>query len=128
MKMVGELFHKFGRESSERIVRQHYDTYQQNVTTTLKESPGPTLSTRTRARGTSRVWLARYKRRHKYQLEAGSTKIMSDWQHDWSEADDKTLAKMWRAKLPLVEIAKYFDVSIKEIEDRIEALRFIDLL
>jgi hypothetical protein len=37
LKLTGELFHKFGRQLSERIVRQHYHTYQQNVTTTLKE-------------------------------------------------------------------------------------------
>src|SRR5439155_11636226 len=37
LKLTGELFHKFGRQLSWRIVRQHYDTYQQNVTTTLKE-------------------------------------------------------------------------------------------
>jgi hypothetical protein len=37
LKLTGELFHKFGRQLSERIVRQHYNTYQQNVTTTLKE-------------------------------------------------------------------------------------------
>jgi hypothetical protein len=37
LKLAGELFHKFGRQLSEHIVRQHYNTYQQNVTTTLKE-------------------------------------------------------------------------------------------
>jgi hypothetical protein len=37
LKLAGELFHKFGRQLSEQIVRQHYDTYRQNVTTTLKE-------------------------------------------------------------------------------------------
>jgi hypothetical protein len=37
LKLAGELFHKFGRQLSEQIVRQHYHTYRQNVTTTLKE-------------------------------------------------------------------------------------------
>jgi hypothetical protein len=37
MKMIGELFHKFGRQLSERIVREHYEAYKNNVTTPLKE-------------------------------------------------------------------------------------------
>jgi hypothetical protein len=37
MKLTGELFHKFGRQLSERVVRQHYDVYESNVTTPLKE-------------------------------------------------------------------------------------------
>jgi TOTE conflict system, Archaeo-Eukaryotic Primase domain len=37
LKLTGELFHKFGRRLSERIVRQHYDLYEKNVTTSLKE-------------------------------------------------------------------------------------------
>jgi hypothetical protein len=34
---VGELIHKFGRQLSERIVRQHYKLYEENVTTPLVE-------------------------------------------------------------------------------------------
>jgi hypothetical protein len=37
MQLIGELFHKFGRQLSERIVRQHYDLNKENVTTSLKE-------------------------------------------------------------------------------------------
>jgi len=37
VKIVGELFHKFGRQLSERIIRQHYELYQKNITTSLKE-------------------------------------------------------------------------------------------
>jgi TOTE conflict system, Archaeo-Eukaryotic Primase domain len=37
VKLAGELFHKFGRELSERIVRQHYGLYQKNVNTGIKE-------------------------------------------------------------------------------------------
>jgi hypothetical protein len=37
VKLTGELFHKFGRELSERIIRKHYDRYKKNVTTALKE-------------------------------------------------------------------------------------------
>jgi hypothetical protein len=37
MTMTGELFHKFGQQLSERIVRQHYEAYKNNVTTPLKE-------------------------------------------------------------------------------------------
>ena len=37
MALIGELSHKFGRQLSERIVRQHYDLYKENVTTPLKE-------------------------------------------------------------------------------------------
>jgi len=37
MTMTGELFHKFGRQLSERIVRAHYDAYKNNVATPLKE-------------------------------------------------------------------------------------------
>jgi DNA-binding MarR family transcriptional regulator len=37
VKLAGELFHKFGRRLSERVVRQHYDLYQKNVNTGIKE-------------------------------------------------------------------------------------------
>jgi hypothetical protein len=37
VKLSGELFHKFGREVSEQIIREHYDAYKSNVTTLLKE-------------------------------------------------------------------------------------------
>jgi hypothetical protein len=37
VKLAGELFHKFGRQLSERIVRQHYDLHRENVRTPLKE-------------------------------------------------------------------------------------------
>jgi hypothetical protein len=37
MAMIGELFHKFGRQLSERITREQYDAYKNNVTTPLKE-------------------------------------------------------------------------------------------
>jgi hypothetical protein len=37
VKLVGELFHKFGRHLSDWIVRQHYDLYRKNITTPLKE-------------------------------------------------------------------------------------------
>ena len=37
VKLVGELIHKFGRQLSERIIRQHYDLYKENITTSLKE-------------------------------------------------------------------------------------------
>jgi hypothetical protein len=37
MTMIGELFHKFGRQLSERIVREHYDVHKHNVTTPLKD-------------------------------------------------------------------------------------------
>jgi hypothetical protein len=37
LKLAGELFHKFGRRLSEQIVRQHYDLYEKNLTTPLKE-------------------------------------------------------------------------------------------
>jgi hypothetical protein len=37
LKLAGELFHKFGRELSERIVRQHYDLYKKSVTTPLRD-------------------------------------------------------------------------------------------
>jgi hypothetical protein len=37
VKLGGELFHKFGRQLSERIVRQHYDLHRENVTTPVKE-------------------------------------------------------------------------------------------
>jgi TOTE conflict system, Archaeo-Eukaryotic Primase domain len=37
VKLTGELFHKFGRELSERVIRKHYDLYKKNVTTALKE-------------------------------------------------------------------------------------------
>ena len=37
VKLAGELFHKFGRDLSERIVRKHYGLYKKNVTTALKE-------------------------------------------------------------------------------------------
>jgi predicted DNA-binding protein YlxM (UPF0122 family) len=48
---------------------------------------------------------------------------MSPWQHDWTEAEDNTLKKMWRAKLSFEEIAEHFDTSEKEVEARIDALR-----
>jgi hypothetical protein len=37
MTLIGELFHKFGRQRSERIIREHYDAYKDNVTTPLTE-------------------------------------------------------------------------------------------
>jgi hypothetical protein len=37
VKLVGELLHKFGRELSERVVRQHYELNHKNVATSLKE-------------------------------------------------------------------------------------------
>jgi hypothetical protein len=37
MKLVGELFHKFGRELSEQIIRQHYELNGKKVSTPLKE-------------------------------------------------------------------------------------------
>jgi hypothetical protein len=37
MQLIGELFHKFGRQLSKRIVRHHYDLNKENVTTSLKE-------------------------------------------------------------------------------------------
>jgi len=37
LKLAGELFHKFGRQLSERIVRQHYQLYEREVTTPLNE-------------------------------------------------------------------------------------------
>ena len=37
MKLVGELFHKFGRELSEQIIRQHYELNEKKVSTPLKE-------------------------------------------------------------------------------------------
>jgi len=37
LKLAGELFHKFGRQLSERIVRQHYDLHKNNVTTPLRD-------------------------------------------------------------------------------------------
>jgi hypothetical protein len=37
MKLVGELFHKFGRELSEQVVRQHYELNEKKVSTPLKE-------------------------------------------------------------------------------------------
>jgi hypothetical protein len=37
MKMVGELFHKFGRRLSEEVVRQHYELNEKNVSTPLRE-------------------------------------------------------------------------------------------
>ncbi len=37
MTLIGELFHKFGRQLSERIIREHYDLYQKNVNTAIKE-------------------------------------------------------------------------------------------
>jgi hypothetical protein len=37
VKLAGELFHKFGRELSERTIRKHYDAYKKNVRTPLKE-------------------------------------------------------------------------------------------
>jgi hypothetical protein len=37
LKLAGELFHKFGRQLSERIVSQHYKHYEGNVTTSVKE-------------------------------------------------------------------------------------------
>jgi hypothetical protein len=37
LKLAGELFHKFGRRLSERIVRRHYDLYEKNVTTPLRD-------------------------------------------------------------------------------------------
>src|SRR5262249_42877708 len=37
LKLAGELFHKFGRQLSERIVSQHYKLYEENVTTSFKE-------------------------------------------------------------------------------------------
>jgi hypothetical protein len=40
MTVIGGLFHKFGRQLSERIVREHYDAYKNNVTTPLKEHMG----------------------------------------------------------------------------------------
>lgn len=37
LKLVGELFHKFGRTLSEQIVGRHYELYQQNITTPRKD-------------------------------------------------------------------------------------------
>jgi TOTE conflict system primase-like protein len=37
VRMTGELLHKFGRQLSEQIVRWHYEKYQENVTTSLKD-------------------------------------------------------------------------------------------
>jgi hypothetical protein len=37
LKLAGELFHKFGRQLSERIVRQHYALNRNNVTTPVGE-------------------------------------------------------------------------------------------
>jgi hypothetical protein len=37
MKLVGELSHKFGRELSEQIIRQHYELNEKKVSTPLKE-------------------------------------------------------------------------------------------
>jgi hypothetical protein len=37
VKLTGELFHKFGRRLAERIIREHYDLYKDNVTTPFKE-------------------------------------------------------------------------------------------
>jgi hypothetical protein len=37
MKLAGELFHKFGRELSEQIIRQHYELNEKKVSTPLKE-------------------------------------------------------------------------------------------
>jgi hypothetical protein len=37
VKLAGELFHKFGRELSEKIIRQHYELNDKNVATPLKE-------------------------------------------------------------------------------------------
>src|SRR5207245_1609952 len=40
MALIGELCHKFGRQLSERIVRQHYELNKENVTTLLKKHMG----------------------------------------------------------------------------------------
>ena len=37
VKLAGELFHKFGRELSEQIIRQHYELNEKKVSTPLKE-------------------------------------------------------------------------------------------
>ena len=37
MKLVGELFYKFGRELSDQIIRQHYELNEKKVSTPLKE-------------------------------------------------------------------------------------------
>ena len=37
LKLAGELFHKFGHELSERIVRDHYEFHKKHVTTSLRE-------------------------------------------------------------------------------------------
>ena len=37
LELIGELPHKFGRQLSQQIVRQHYNLYKENVTTPLKE-------------------------------------------------------------------------------------------
>jgi hypothetical protein len=37
LKLAGELFHKFGRELSEKIIRRHYELNQKNVSTPLRE-------------------------------------------------------------------------------------------
>jgi hypothetical protein len=43
---------------------------------------------------------------------------MSSGQHGWTEEDDKTLMKMWRANCGIEEIAKRFDISEREAKDR----------
>jgi hypothetical protein len=40
VELAGELFHKFGRELSQRIVRNHYALHEDNVNTALKEHLG----------------------------------------------------------------------------------------
>jgi hypothetical protein len=37
MALVGDLVHKFGRDASERIVKEHYERYQQNIATSFEE-------------------------------------------------------------------------------------------
>ncbi len=37
LKLAGELFHKFGFQLAERIIAQHYELYQDNVTTPRRE-------------------------------------------------------------------------------------------
>jgi hypothetical protein len=37
MELIGDLIHKFGRETSERIVREHYCRYEHNIRSSLNE-------------------------------------------------------------------------------------------
>jgi hypothetical protein len=40
MGLIGDLVHKFGRDVSERIVKEHYERYRENIATSFEEHMG----------------------------------------------------------------------------------------